>query len=493
MGGLYPIYCRNDILPGDKFQLSAAPFIRFMPLVSPSLTNVDVEVRYFFVPYRLLWDKWKPYISPNTSEQVNLMEPYVPSSVVNNAANPTATYIFNVAGSIFDYMGCASFNWSNTNANFGGQNWHGFSDNDNHFGSAAPFKAISNLIYDPRNVNAAKYSAYPFLAYNFIWNEYFRDENLDPEATYTILPGQSIIVAPHNCFIRRVNWNKDYFSSALPFVTQQIYGNVPTVQNGMTIESLREASALTKWLELQAVGGHRYQESILTHFGVRVPDEASQIPIYLGGGKCPVQIGSVEQTVPFNGEANKMPSSPLANLGGKGTASDSMFVDKFEFKEHGVLLGLMYVRPTALYADVTSKDLFRKESRHDYYWPDFANLGDEAISTNELNPGFNFAHPDDFGYQMRYASYRTSFDRVHGQLRPLEPLESWTQARSWSDYNSENLAGMVSPYLNESFIKCKPSNRIFADTSDEDTLVGEITTFVDAVRPMPNYVDPKLD
>lgn len=495
MGVLYPVYCRNDIVPGDKFEISAAPFVRFLPLVSPSLTDVDVELRYFFVPYRMLWSQWKNFISPTTAEDAQLIEPFLPNRETLSANE----CIYNVAGSLYDYMGCSCIPWSRvggTNGVYGSQRnaenlsqWY-----ENMVGEFCPVKQMpgtfEQYLKEHNNVPIA-YSAYPFLAYNSIWNEYFRDENLQSEAlSHVTTPGAQ---HGYDFYLRRVNWEKDYFSSALPFVTQNVFAT-PAVSDGMSIEQLREESALTKWLELQAVGGHRYQESILTHFGVRVPDEAAQIPVYLGGGKCPVQIGSVDQTSPFNDGTD---SSPLATIGGKGTAGGNMFVDKCEFKEHGVVLGMMYIRPKALYADVTPKDLFHKNDRHDYLWPSFVNLGDEAVKSNELNPGyFAFSGGDhDHGYQMRYASYRTSFDQVHGQLRPIETLESWTQARSWAndiDPNGYEDAD-VPVQISDDFITCRPSNRIFAVTEESDNLVGEILTFVDAVRPAPSYVDPKID
>lgn len=489
MGVLYPIYCRNDIHPGDMWQMSAAPFVRFMPLVSPSLTNVDVELRFFFVPRRILFSLWKNFISPSSADDVNVAEPVI----YNFEENPglKKQWIYNVAGSIYDYMGCSSIPWTKTggtNNVYGTQGWKNVQTGHSAspFGYGCPIKDVSSYIGAANLTVPIEYSAYPFLAYNAIWNEYFRDENLQDEALAHVTTGGNH--HGYDFYLRRVNWEKDYFAGGLPFVTQSIF-STPTVNDGDTIEQLREASALTKWLELQAIGGHRYQESILSHFGVRVPDEAAQIPVYLGGGKCPVQIGSVEQTSPVE-------FSPLATLGGKGTASDSMFIDKMMFKEHGTVLGLMYIRPKALYADVTPRDLLAKKSRHDYYWPTFANLGDEAVEVEELNPGWCKLHNtgDTFNYQMRYASMRTSFDEVHGQLRPLETLESWTQARSWSDVSAGDLApDLEIDGINSDFITCDPSNRIFAITENADNLVGEITTFVDAIRPLPSYVNPKLD
>ena len=493
MGVLYPIYCRNDIHPGDKWSLSSAPFLRLMALINPALTEIDVEVRYFFVPRRLVWSNWKRFISPTTSDDVALIEPFIFNYEGIN--KPTQTVVYNVAGSIYDYMGQSCIPWyltGGTNNIYGSQHYI----NDSlqidfpswyEIGQNNPVKVMDTYFETNAN-NPIKMSAYPYLAYNLIWNEYFRDENLQGEAYgSTVLNGS---ISGSKFGLKRVNWQKDYFTSALPFVTQSIF-STPTIQDGDTIETLREQSALTKWLELQAIGGHRYQESILTHFGVHVPDEAAQVPIYLGGGKCPIQIGSVEQTTP----ASSLNTTPLATLGGRGTASDSHFIDKFMFKEHGTVLGLMYIRPRVVYADVTPKDLFPK-GRHDYYYPAFANLGDEAVKCDELNPGFcELDHPDDdFGYQMRYASMRTSFDQVHGQLRPLESLESWTQARSWTDVADGTLDNAVaSIQVSDKFIECKPSNRIFAVLQDSDNIVGDVITFVDAIRPLPGYVDPKID
>lgn len=495
MGVLYPIYCRNDIVPGDKFELKNSPFLRMMPLVSPAMVNVDVEVRYFFIPRRILWSQWKNFISPSSSEDVLLEEPYLPSfEQISSKQN----LVYNVAGSIYDYMGQSSIPWNKTGGTNGvyGSQVDGLAASPwttDMLGYYCPAKLMSTYFdnyIQSNQLSPIPMSAFPYLAYNFVWNEYFRDENLQQEALcHLTTPGPQ---HPRDFFLRRVNWQKDYFTGGLPWVTQSIF-STPQVQDGMTIEQLREESALTKWLELQAIGGHRYQESILTHFGVRVPDEAAQIPVYLGGGKCPVMISDVEQTSSTSGQ-----ETPLATLGGKGTAGSNMFVDKVEFKEHGTVLGLMYIRPKALYADVTPKDLFKKDSRHDYIWPAFVNLGDEAVKARQLSPGwFDFDQSKDFCYQMRYAAERTSFDQVHGELRPLEPLESWTLARSWSDVSNGNYNNVSAPLeISDGFITCHPSSRIFAvdfNKVQSDSLIGEIVTLVEAVRPLPSYVDPKLD
>lgn len=499
MGILYPIFCRNDITPGDKFELGSAPFLRFLPLISPALTDVDIDIRYFFVPRRILWNQWKNFITPNNADDAALVEPFIPNYEVSGKY----VRFGNVNGSLYNYMGCSCIPWIDNRVTVNGSSvvgTHivGSSSNvwntNQYFGRYAPALSfqVAELGYSELTLPGyLKWPAYPFLAYNAIWNEYYRDENLQDEALSHITTGGA-----HQFYhfaLKRCSWQKDYFSSALPWVTQSVF-STPTVQNGMSIQDLRETSALTKWLELQAIGGHRYQESILTHFGIRVPDEAAQIPVYLGGGRVPFSIGSVEQ----NSETNE---TPLATLAGRGTASGNMFVDKFEFREHGVVLGVMLIRPKAVYSDVTPRDLLSVDSRHDYLWPAFVNLGDEAIKADELNPGFFTYGNHDFGYQYRYASYRTSFDQVVGQVAPGESMESWSQARSWYDKDIANGSITNPPQISSGFIECRPSNRIFAveDLSStypwwpSDNIVGSVVTACRAIRPLPSYIDPKLD
>lgn len=504
LGRLYPVYCRTDICPGDEIKLSTQPFLRFAPLVAPAFTDVDVEFRYFLVPYRLIYTKWKQFFSPQTAQDAAIVPPYFYFGEVSAPTDGKKAHFdgvfYNYNGSLYDYLGYPSRNYGVTltrpipPSSGGNGNWSAHvinGDMSNSSGIFYDWNGYQNesAPYDSMNAARVPYNPFAIYAYNMVWNEYFRDENLQSKAcTNEVEDTQSANHKPPTASSEPlyVNWRKDYFSSSLPFVTQSILGQMPTIDDGISIPELRERSAIFKWAENQTIGGNRYQESIYTHFGVRVPDEAAQIPVYLGGGSFPMRIASIEQ----NSETG---TTPLGTLAGKGTADGSAFIDGVKAAEHCVLLGVMYARPKAIYNNAVSKGLLAINSRNDLYFPEFANLGDDAVLQQEYFGSVLMPHyatlDAAYGYQMRYASMRTALDHVHGELKIDGSLKEWTQARGFTDEGV-----VVSPTVNSGFIACHPSTRIFADeNTDAFQLVGEVTTIVDMVRPLPNYVNPKID
>ena len=246
-----------------------------------------------------------------------------------------------------------------------------------------------------------------------------------------------------------------------------------------TINELRKATALQRWLELMARAGSRYREQIYAIFGERIPDYTVQIPKYLGGGKTPIMVSEILSTYEDKSVSN---SRPAGDMYGHALAlgNDIGFTESFD--EHGIILGLCRVIPKASYAQGLNK-FWQKFDKFDHYFPQFANLGEQEVYNKEIYVEGN--EDDDnaiFGYQQRYAEYKYAENRVAGDFR--DTLAHWELSRRF-----ENNA----PVLNQSFIECAPDTRIFAIEDDnEDKCWISLYHRVNAIRPIPYFSNPSL-
>lgn len=417
------------------------------------------------------------------------------------------------------------------------------------------------------NVAPLTFSAIPFDAYLHIWNEYFRDENLmKQKMLLTDEYNQSDIVNPTNGVVNQAYarqfrdlldkcWEKDYFTSALPWAQRggaaelpitgidgapinfnwDMTGNSPTILHGTqaslsgkelisgnvvgvneyntsfntsgtsqmqavgvdnshqlsvngesvsgpTVNDLRRVVAIQQLLEASARGGSRYIEQILTIFGVRGSDSRFQRPEYLGGGKQPLTVGEVLQT-------SQSDQTPQGNMSGRGYTIGNKNGFKRYFNEHGYVLTLMAVVPRSSYMQGISKDLF-KFDRYDFYWPQFAHLGEQEILRKELDLYADYSRSDSlFGYTPRYAEYKTRLNEIHGEFRTN--LDFWHLGRIFTS----------PPVLNSDFVQINPSvyrqgehlNRIFAVQDDTTSHFWFDIQFKHrASRLMPIFGTPQL-
>lgn len=489
MGKLVPILC-EEILPGDTFRVSTDMVVRMAPMLAPIMHNVNVYTHFFFVPNRLIFDKWEDFITGGKNGDDSTVAPYI--------TTPSGGF---AVGSLADYLGV------------------------------------------PTGVAGVQVSALPFRAYNKIYNDYYRDENLQDEIVLSTGAGSDTTTVTD---LQTRCWQHDFFTSALPWTqrsstgavkvplggeapvrygeAKQSYyyftssqpassyvgGAVAGVRNtnsasfdhfytldnlsgsgsssssgpalslvadlsdatGGDINDIRYAFQVQRFLEKMARGGARYTEVILSHFGVKSSDARLQRAEYLGGGRSPVAISDVLQT-----SADDNQPTPLATMAGHGYSAQRSHQFKRFFEEHGFLIGIMSIMPRSTYQQGLAKK-WTRETRFSYYWPVFSHLGEQAIHNREIYLQGTSDDEGIFGYQPRYEEYRKHYSEVHGDFR--DSLDFWHLGRIFTQL----------PVLNEDFVKCNPDDRIFAVQSDVDHLWVDIYHNIKALRPIPKYGDP---
>lgn len=491
-GFLIP-YVVEEILPGDTMSLRSSIVARLSTLLHPIMDNLYLDTQFFFVPYRLVWDNWQKFCGEQTNpgDSTDFLVP-----------------IFGPAPggfpelSVFDYMGLPT--------------------KVDIIGSEPP-----------------TFSALPLRAMNLIWNEWYRDENL--QDSIAVPTGNGPDGSEVYTLLRRGK-RHDYLTSCLPFpqkgeaVTIPIGTSAPVVpstnpvphfdfalggstdhtlandqtlnalwgsgtptvggdaiwsasgQTGLvtdlslataaTINQLREAFAIQKLFERDARGGSRYVESLKAHFGVTSPDQRLQRPEYLGGGSTPITINTVAQT---SSAIAGVAESPLGELGGFGTINAQGHGFNKSFVEHGVVIGLLSVRADLTYQSGVDRH-WSRQTRNDFYWPAFAHLGEQPVLNKEIFLTGETTDSDVFGYQERWAEYRYSSSKITGRFRSNSALslDTWNLAQDFG----------APPVLNSSFIEEDPPvDRIIAVTGEPQFLLDSFQT-MHHVRPMPTYSVP---
>lgn len=526
-GKIVPIMAMETI-PGDIFVGATGLELRTQPLVAPLMHRINVDIRYFYVPNRLLWDNFGEFLMDQEQgvAKVGLKSPHVHPYLQASADDNYAGF---EPGTVYDYFG------------------------------------VPQQCGEPVN-------ALPFRAYNLIWNEYFRDQNLQDDMVVSKLDGKDDLDSYR---LLNVGWKKDYFTSALPWtqrgqdvsihnlvtlvdqgwnpsqspeigdvrsqkvldakepdvvtplgsnnafwllrpgisqggidpsVDGDLYfthgDNAAIAQQGVSpglidpngtwevntsILELRKSSAVQRFLERSAlVGGARYADWLRGIYGVNVGDGTLQRPMYLGGGSTPINISPIEQ----NSSSDNV--SPQGNLAGKGYVLRGFHFKKTVFAEHGWIIGLLFIRPEAVYQNNLSRHL-SKQNRFDYFIPGFENIGEQEILNKEVYcvPGSAIAastkNNGTFGYQSRYSEYKFEASTVHGEMKTN--LSKYVMPRVLgSGYPSQ-----TSPIpLNGSFITCNPNedNNFAVAANVADHYIYHVFNQVRALRPLqyfPNY------
>lgn len=481
-GLLIPVFV-DEALPGDTFKVNMTSLARLATPIFPIMDNMFLDVHFFAVPNRLLWDNWQRFNGeqPNPGDTTDFTIPQVvaPSS----GGWPI--------GSISDYMGL------------------------------------------PTGVNSLSTSALWHRAYNLIWNEWYRDQNIQDAVSVPKTDGPD---ASTLYTLLRRGKRHDYFTSCLPWPqkgdavsiplgtsapVKSTGTNIPTFKNAgstgkqliahagdsaawfsdtgnggavqwdttslstdlsaataATINSLRQAFQVQKMFERDARGGTRYTEIIRSHFGVTSPDARLQRPEYLGGGSTAVNISPIPQTSPTGTYA----TTPQGNLAAIGTAvGNAGFAHSFT--EHCVIVGLMSVRADYTYQRGLNR-MWSRSTRFDFYWPALSHIGEQAVLSKEI---FCDGTADDnsvFGYQERYAEYRYKPSIITGKMRSTDPqsLDAWHLAQ---DFTNRPL--LVPLFIEEN----PPVDRVIA-VPTEPHFIFDSFFRMKCSRPMPVYGVPGL-
>lgn len=490
-GQLIPVYV-DEVLPGDTFNMNATSFARLATPLKPIMDNLKLDIHFFFVPTRLVWEDFQKFMGERPT----------PDFDPDTLSVPTIPYIRDGAA---DFANLAQY----------------FGLPINQLGTTVPATEISVL---------------PFRAYNLIWNEWYRDQNLQQPAPFSIDSGVDLLadykVLPrgkrHDYFTSCLPWPQKGDPVTIPLGTEaelDITGGSVTVPNhshslpvtgvysigseppgasgrlltgtgtgasgagtypvtglvgtadlsgatAISINDLREAFQVQKMLERDARGGTRYIEIILSHFGVQSDDARLQRPEFLGGGTANININPIANTA---GDA-----APQGNLAAFGTSVGNGRFKK-SFTEHGFIIGLVSARADLTYQQGIER-FWSRRTRYDFYWPTLAHLGEQAVLNKEL--WWSNAAVDDkvFGYQERYAEYRYKPSRITGLFNSdvSASLDVWHLAQDFT----------ALPVLNESFIiENPPIDRVIAVPSEPHFLL-DMWFDLKCARPMPVYSVP---
>lgn len=487
-GLLVPCLC-EQVLPGDKWKISSDVLIRMLPQLHPTMSRFKAYWWYFFVPYRLIFDKWEDFITGGKKGDDASVLPYV-----NAGADGFAV------SSLADYLGF------------------------------------------PTKVKNLNVSALPFRAYDLIYNEFFRDENLIDELPISELEGLDTV---SNVVIQRKAWRKDRFTNALPFAQRgnpvylplaqdapvigsgllgikQVSGTTPgagdfsgpvgsiykgteplgatgpflmteiapdaarfgvsndastsglkadlSATTAASIDDVRQAFNMQNFAYMLGVYGYRYVEYLKSLFGTDAGDARLQRPEFLGSGSTDILISEVLQTSSTDN------TSPQGNMSGHGIGGGrGRFVQR-RFKEHGIVMGIMSIIPDAEYMQGIRRQ-WLYETRFDFYNPIFAHAGMQPVLNAELYAQGTDDDKGTFGFRNCFDELRSIPNYIHGEFRTS--LLNWTEARSFD----------ALPKLNKDFVECKPSDRIFAVPDGDNWLVA-IKHNITADRPVPKRGNP---
>lgn len=530
VGDIVPFFV-DEVLPGDTFNVDTSKVVRLQTLLTPVMDNIYLDTYFFFVPNRLTWSHWKQFNGENTESAWIPQTEYEIPQITAPASGGWSV------GTIADYLGVPT-------------------GVPNLSVSALPFRAYALImnewfrdenLSDPlvvpvddatvAGVNTGTFvtdvckGGLPYKAAKY--HDYFTSclpsPQKGPDVTIPVASAGNLPVVPRSdsvvsfldgtlaqigradsgavfetsgststpapYFSRNISRGLDVSSdsSVNSFSGSSVFTNLWAVADGnaaaATINQLRMAFQIQKLYEKDARGGSRYIEILKSHFGVTSPDARLQRPEYLGGNRVPININQVvQQSATASGETAQ------GTVTGMSVTTDTHSDFTKSFTEHGFVIGVMVARYDHTYQQGLERFWSRKD-RFDYYWPVFANIGEQAVKNKEIfaqGPAIKDsagAVIDDqvFGYQEAWADYRYKPSRVTGEMRSqyAQSLDVWHLADDYS----------ALPMLSDSWIREDKANvdRVLAVTSSvSNQLFADIYIKNRTTRPMPMYSIPGL-
>lgn len=518
VGDVIPFFL-DEVLPGDTFSVDTSKVVRMQTLLTPMMDNVYLDTYYFFVPNRLVWDHWKEFCGENTESAWIPETEYLMPQITSPATTGWTV------GTLADYFGIPT-------------GVPGLSV------SALPFRAYALImnewfrdqnLQDPlvvptddstvAGVNSGTFvtdvakGGKPFIAAKY--HDYFTSCLPSPQkgpdvmipvaeaANYPVyaLPnatpdyqnqtGKFTLYGPNSqntankYRAMRINPADDWsLSSSLSNIqSDAIFTGQPVnlwaVADGnaasATINQLRLAFQIQKFYEQQARGGSRYTEVVRSFFGVTSPDARLQRPEYLGGNRIPINVNQIIQQ-----SGTESTGTPQGTVVGQSLTTDSHSDFTKSFTEHGLIIGVMVARYDHTYQQGLNR-LWSRKDKFDFYWPVFANIGEQPVKNKEIYAQGNAKDNEVFGYQEAWADYRYKPNMVTGEMRSAyaQSLDVWHLA---DDYDSL-------PTLSDAWIREDKSNvdRVLAvQSSVSNQLFADIYVKNLCTRPMPMYSIPGL-
>ena len=532
VGDIVPFFV-DEVLPGDTFNVDTSKVVRLQTLLTPVMDNIYLDTYFFFVPNRLTWSHWKQFNGENTESAWIPQTEYEIPQITAPASGGWSV------GTIADYLGVPT-------------------GVPNLSVSALPFRAYALVmnewfrdenLSDPlvvpvddatvAGVNTGTFvtdvckGGLPYKAAKY--HDYFTSclpsPQKGPDVTIPVAEAGNYAVVGNGKGLALTNGSlllpligsgssglhtgdsNDFgkavgVSSSIQWFSGTPVVGVPTqsqlgsdlsnsglmaISTGnaqaATINQLRMAFQIQKLYEKDARGGSRYIEILKSHFGVTSPDARLQRPEYLGGNRIPININQVvQQSGTAAGETAQ------GTVTGMSVTTDTHSDFTKSFTEHGFVIGVMVARYDHTYQQGLERFWSRKD-RFDYYWPVFANIGEQAVKNKEIyaqgpaqkDSAGNVIDDQVFGYQEAWADYRYKPSRVTGEMRSqyAQSLDVWHLADDYS----------ALPMLSDSWIREDKSNvdRVLAVTSAvSNQLFADIYIKNRTTRPMPMYSIPGL-